>query len=108
VNRPMTGRPRPGTLVASMFEVWPKLSDEARRYGAEQVRCAKRHLLATIVRHPYGTWLHWRGHPAGKGWVCAWADEIDPAVLTAWCSSCRDTWEINASDPRHPRRHALG
>ncbi len=106
----MTGRPRPDTLVTAMFEVWPKpkLSQEARRYGAEQVRCKKRHLLATVVRHPYGTWLFWRGHPAGEGWVCAWSDETDPAALSAWCPSCYDTWAIDASDPRYLRRHAIG
>jgi hypothetical protein len=93
--------------MAAMFEVWPKLSQEARGYGAEPVRCRKGDLLAVVVRHPYGTWLVWRGHPAGAGWVCAWSDEIDPAALAAWCSSCSDTWEIDASDPRHPRRRAI-
>jgi hypothetical protein len=99
-------RPQADTMLPLFVDHLSHALTSAARARANEVRCPERHLLGAVIPTMHGNWLYWRGHPAGKGWLCAWLDDVpDAAELRVWCSACNsDLWLLDVSDAANPTR----
>jgi hypothetical protein len=96
-----------------------KLTQWAKEHQMGRAGCPKRHLLAAVMRTPFGPWIVWRGKEGpgpgliwrgpglvGPDWQYGWTDELhDPAAVWVWCSSCKGEWFLDLSDTSAPTRH---
>src|SRR5829696_7246500 len=86
-------------LLSVMVDRPEKLSHAARKAGADEWRCLRRHLLAAVIKTTYGPWLYWHDNSGrSDGWQCAWQADLDVSTVSAWCN-CPNTWTVDIASP---------